>query len=93
VLLERDARELLRRVAGAGDPDPLLGLRPEALRGGQRDVLRRAVGLGEDALPDALGRALELLDVDCFRQDRQGSLTSWRQTPVPRPPRAFSATT
>ena len=63
VLLERDPCELLLRVARAGDPDPIRRLRPEPLSGGQRDVLGRAVGLRDDALPDPLRRALDLLDL------------------------------
>ena len=63
VLLERHPRELLRRVSRARDPHPLGGLRPEALGRRQRDVLGRAVGLREHAVPEPLRRALELLDL------------------------------
>ena len=56
-------RELGRRMARAGHADPLGGLGAEALRGGQGDVLGSAVRLGEDALPQPLGRALDLLDL------------------------------
>jgi hypothetical protein len=48
-------------VAGAGDADPLLGLRAEALGCRQRDVLRRALGLRQQAVPERLGRSFEVL--------------------------------
>ena len=53
----------------------LLGLGAEALRRRQRDVLGRPVRLGEDAIPDPLGRTLDQLDLGCFRHRAEGSLT------------------
>jgi hypothetical protein len=63
VLLEGHTSQLVGRVPGACAQDPLRGLRPEALGRGQRDVLGRAVGLREQAVPDPLRRALEMVDL------------------------------
>jgi hypothetical protein len=46
-----DPRELPRAAPSALEAHPLLGLRAEPLGGGERNVLRRALGLREDAVP------------------------------------------
>ena len=53
------------RRTGPGYPHPFLRLRAEALGRGERDVLRRAVGLREHAVPESLGRALEPFHFGC----------------------------
>ena len=63
MLAVRDARELLRCVPGPGDAHPRRGLGPEALRRRQGDVLRRALGLRQQAVPKRARRALEVLYV------------------------------
>jgi hypothetical protein len=63
VLSVGDLGELLGRVARSRDAHPFLGLRREALGRRQRDVLGRALGFRQQAVPQGARRGLEVLYV------------------------------
>jgi hypothetical protein len=80
VLLERHARQLVRRMARPGDPHPLVRLRPEALGGRKGDELRRPVGLRQQLVPEALRRALDRLDLGGCLHRPEGTRRPWESS-------------
>src|SRR5215207_11027716 len=73
--------EPLRRVPRACDADPILGLWTEPLRRRQRDVLRRAFGLCQEAVPQRPRRSLEMLDVLATGNRAHAATLVWARPP------------
>ena len=71
VLAVGHLRQLRGSVAGACDPHPVGRLRAEVLGGGERDQLRCALGLSQDAAPERSRGAIDVLDMLGFSRTHE----------------------